>query len=297
MKNLLLILLTAALTALAWAWQQARASSACRENQTLAASLHELDARAQQADSASQAAERRSDELRARIAAYEASQAQVSAPTNPAPREALAEPDPARQGGWPAGAAYLYLPKQYLTNAQYKLLEGGRLTDEATALLGMSAAERSTVDQFFSELSNRFRQLEIGSMKRVELPQGWEGGLMGAKLESAVIYQIPGLAADVEAARQQFSQWLQQSLGAARGQLLDQAASAFFRQHLDDLGAGDRTIGFLTATERDGSQALWCATADARHGEGSFQRVMPNLAPDSQIAYYANLFGVPLPKP
>jgi hypothetical protein len=297
MKNLLLILLTAALTAFVWAWQHSRVSSVVRENETLAARLQELEARAQQADSVRQAAERRSDELHARITAREASLAPAATVTNPVLREAVAQPDPARQGGWPAGAAYLYLPKQYLTNAQYKLLDGGRLTDEAATLLGMSAVERSTVDQFFSELSNRFRQLELGSMKRIELPQGWEGGLMGAKLESAVIYQVPDLATDVEAARQQFSQWLQQSLGASRGQLLDQAASAFFRQHLDDLGAGDRTIGFLTATERDGSQALWYATADARHGDGSFQRVMPNVAPDSQIAYYASLFGVPLPKP
>jgi len=295
MKNLLLILLTAALTALVWTWQHARVRSAARENETLAASMHEIDTRAQQADSARQSAERRSDELRAKVTVREASLTQTS--THPAPREALAQPDPARQGGWPAGAAYLYLPKQYLTNAQYKLLDGGRLTDEAATLLGMSAAERSTVDQFFSELSNRFRQLELGSMKRIEPPQSWEGGLMGAKLESAVVYHVPDLATDVETARQQFSQWLQQSLGTSRGQLLDQAASAFFRQHLDDLGAGDRTVGFLTTTERDGSQALWYATADARHGEGGFQRVMPNVAPDSQIAYYANLFGVPLPKP
>ena len=297
MKNLLLILLTAALTALVWTWQHARVRSAARENETLAASMHEIDTRAQQADSARQSAERRSDELRAKATVREASLTQTSTHANPAPREALAQPDPARQGGWPAGAAYLYLLKQYLTNAQYKLLDGGRLTDEAATLLGMSAAERSTVDQFFSELSNRFRQLELGSMKRIEPPQSWEGGLMGAKLESAVVYHVPDLATDVETARQQFSQWLQQSLGTSRGQLLDQAASAFFRQHLDDLGAGDRTVGFLTTTERDGSQALWYATADARHGEGGFQRVMPNVAPDSQIAYYANLFGVPLPKP
>ena len=132
-------------------------------------------------------------------------------------------------------------------------------------------------------------------MKHIELPQGWEGGLLGGKLASAVVYQIPGLGTDADAAREQFSQSLQQALGASRAQLLDQAAGAFFRQHLDDLGAGDRTIGFLTATESDGSQTVWYATADARHGDGSFQRISPDLAPDSSIAYYASLFGVSLP--
>jgi len=297
MNKLFLILLTATLTAFVAAHQHSRLRSAVLANETLAASLHDLDDRAQQANSARKAAERRSDELRSQIAEREASLAQALPATHPPPYEALPEPDPARQGGWPAHAAYLYLPKQYLTNVQYKLLDAGRLTDEAATLLGMFPAERSSVDQLFSDLSNRFRQLELSNMKRVELPQSWEGGLLGGNLESAVVYQIPSLGTDVEAARQQFSQWLQQSLGASRAPLLDQAATAYFRQHLDDLGAGDRTIGFLTATESDGSQAVWYATADARHGEGSFQRIPPDLPPDSQIAYYANLFGVSLPKP
>jgi len=67
------------------------------------------------------------------------------------------------------------------------------------------------------------------------------------------------------------------------------------RQNLDDLGASKRLVGFVWEPERDGTHSLWYAMGDARHGEGSFQRVPEKVDPNSQVAYYANLFGVKLP--
>jgi hypothetical protein len=293
MKKLLLIALTLCLTLFVWTLKHAKYRSVTIETRTLAAKLRDLEARGRQTGATGQTATDSPGDAGPEIGDRKGS---ADPPPATAYRAApTPEPDASRQGGWPADAAFLYLPKRYLTNAQYKLLENGRLTDQAATLLGMSAAERAKVDQLFSDLFAQFRRLEYSNMKAITPPEGWQGALFGAKLESAVAYQIPGLSAEVEAARQQFAQQVQQTLGASRSQLLEPGMDSHLRQQMDDLGAGDRVIGFLTATEKDGSQTIWYGIADARHGEGSFQRVPSDVAADSQMAYYANLFGVKLP--
>ncbi len=294
MKKLLLIALTAGLTFFVWTRQHAHCRSIILENERLAATLNELEARARRADSARETAEHLSDDLRAQLTTRKSVIAQATASEPPA-YTPPAKPDASRQGGWPGNTPYFYLPKEYLTNAHYKLLEGGRLTDEAATLLGMSPAERSTVNQLFNDLFSQFRQLEVNNLIRITPPEWWQGATFGAKLESAVACQIPALSAGVDAARQSFSQQLQQTLGNSRAQLLNQETDAYLFQHMDNLGADERVIGFLTATENDGSHTVWYGISDARHGGGSFQRVPADLAPDSQIAYYANLLGVQLP--
>lgn len=295
MKKLLLILFVVCLTSLIWTRQHARRHSIIIENERLAARMDALAARAREADAARENATRLSDAARAQLATRQAALAEAAPVTNRPAFVPPAAPDPAHQGGWPTTGTYLYIPKQYLTNTHYKLLEAGRLTDDAATLLGMSAAERSAVDQLYSGLLSQFRQLEINNMRRIPLPESWEGATFGAKLESSVACQISGLAAEMDAARQAMYQQLQQTLGSSRAQLLDQDTDAYLREHMDTLGADERTIAFMTATESDGSHAIWYGIADPRHGGGSFQRVGPDLAPDSQIAYYANLLGVQLP--
>jgi DNA-directed RNA polymerase specialized sigma24 family protein len=117
----------------------------------------------------------------------------------------------------------------------------------------------------------------------------------GRKFDSGVAYRIPNLTAEVEAIRQTFSQQLNQTLGSSRAQLLEQAADSHIRQNLDDLGAGERTIGFIWQIENDGTRSVIYGIADAQHGGSSFQRIPDNLDPNSQIAYYARTFGVELP--
>jgi hypothetical protein len=78
-------------------------------------------------------------------------------------------------------------------------------------------------------------------------------------------------------------------------QIIASAADSFLRQNMSDLGAGARTVGFAWEPESDGPQSLWYAVADARNGEGTFQRLDANLDLNSQIAYCARLFGVKLP--
>ena len=298
MNKFLLIGVTACLSAAVLSAQHLRRQLLLVENEQAAAALVELEARAKESASACQTAELRATDLQRQLNAGKASlDAAAATPAPPPEPSKPAPPDPARQGGWPLGAGYIYLPKQYLTNASYKLFNGGQLTDETAALLGMSPRERATVNQSIGDVLAQFRALELKNMVAVPQPEGWAGlaGLIGGTDQKALTYQIPSLATEAQAMYQSLLQQLDQTLGAARAQLVESAADSYLRHNLDDLGANQRTIGFVQTTEPDGSYSLWYGVADAAHGEGSFQRVPEDLDPNSQTAYYAGLLGVKLP--
>jgi hypothetical protein len=300
MKKLIIIAAVCGLTFAVWRHQRPMLESVRIQNERLAAVAAELADRAQRAAAARQSAERQlaslRDELTLRRSAESDSAAQASAAQTAPP-----DPDPAHQGGWPAGAGFFYLPKQYLTNASYRLLNGGQLTDEAAALLGMSPAEREAADKSFSGLLDQFRRVEVQRMEPVAAPDGWSigaaqsPGAPGLQFDSALTYHIPDLSGDINTAQTAFLGELQQNLGASRAEIVAAAADSYIRQNLDDLGAGDRVVGFVWLPESDGTHSLWYANADARNGEGAFQRVGNDLDPNSQTAYYAGLFGVRLP--
>jgi hypothetical protein len=175
------------------------------------------------------------------------------------------------------------------------------LTDEAAALLGMSPAERESTDRAMGALLDQFRDAEIQRMELVAPPAEWPVGATpvtgapGMRFDSALTYHLPDLSGDISTAQTAFLGQLQQDLGASRADLVASTAASYLRQNLDDLGAGDRTIGFLWQAESDGACSLWYGAADARKGQGAFQRVGDDLDPNSQVAYYARLFGIKLP--
>jgi hypothetical protein len=175
------------------------------------------------------------------------------------------------------------------------------LTDEAAALLGMTPAERESTDNAFNEVLSQFRRVEIQRMEPVVAPAGWSIAASGSArapgltFDSALTYHIPDLSKDISTAQTAFLGQLQQCLGASRADIVASAADSYLRQNMDDLGAGDRIVGFVWQPESDGTHSLWYAAADARKGEGAFQRVGEDLDPNSQTAYYAQLFGIRLP--
>lgn len=300
MKKLFLIALVAALTLIVWRRQRPALVSARLQNERLASVAAELKDHAQRADSLRQSAEQQLGNLRDELKSHRTLEADMlnRNPAQPPPPPA---PDPAHQGGWPIGESFVYLPKQYLTNAAYQLLRGGQLTDEAAALLGLSHAEREATDKTFGDLLDQFRRLELQRMESIAPPAGWpigpgdSNGSPGMHFDSVLTYHIPDLSGDISAAQTAFSSQLQQTLGTSRTEIVASAADSFLRQNMDDLGSGDRIVGFVWQAEPDGTHSLWYATADARNGDGSFQRVDEDLDPNSQTAYYARLFGVKLP--
>jgi hypothetical protein len=300
MKKLFIIAAVCGLASCLWIHQRLLLHDVRIRNQRLAAVVAELKERATRAETARQSAERQLADLRRQSGSHVGAASDLAAHEPGLDLTPPVEPDPMRQGGWPQKAAFFYLPKQYLTNVSYQLLKGNRLTDEAAALFGMSAAERELTDKAFDDLVDQFRRAQIQRMEQAPPPAGW---MIGADspaphaviFDSALTYHIPDLTDDINSARTSFSDQLQQTLGPSRAQIIASAADSFFSQNMDDLGAGEHTVGFAWASESDGTQSLWYAVADARHGEGAFERVEANLDPNSQIAYYARLFGVPLP--
>ena len=300
MKKLVIIVSILGLGVAVWSRQRPQMQRIEVQNRRLAAAAEELRARAERAETARQSAEQRLADLRREWESQPVPAAAApGADSSPQPRQSL-QPDPAHQGGWPPDEAFFYLLKQYLTNANYRLLDGERLTDEAAAIFGMSAAERDAVDQAFGELADQFHRVEIQHMQLAPPPVNWANPTDPAasramSFDSVLTYRITDLSDDLDAARKAFGDQLEQALGTARAQFITPAAESYLRQDLDDLGAGDRVVGFVWERDSDGSYSLWYGRADARHGTGFFERVPNDVDPHSQTAYYARLFGVGLP--
>ena len=300
MKKLLIVAIVFGMAGFVWTRQQSQVRAIAIQNKRLSEITQELELRIQNAQTARETAKERLAELRSQTQPTDGAALNLLSGNSPAEPEKTPEPDPSRQGGWPEEAAFAYFPKQFLTNLNYRLLDGDRLTEEAAAWLGLSVDQRETVNQAFSDLIGKFRLLELQKMQSIPPPSGWITGAdpstpSAMQFDSALTYRIPDLSADIDSARRSFSQQLQQTLGPSRAELINSAADSHIRQNLDDLGAGERVVGFVWEPERDGTHSLWYAMGDARHGEGSFQRVPEKVDPNSQVAYYANLFGVKLP--
>jgi hypothetical protein len=222
----------------------------------------------------------------------------------PTPVQTLVPPDPSRNGGWPDHQPYFYLPKKDLDSVGYKLFENGRLTGDAATLFGMTAPEREAVDGAYDDLWHRFRQLEIDRMKPVEMPPQPDTNSPVWRYVSpfiwthlrpgTVAYHIPALGQDVDALRTGFADSLQRILGSARADYLAGAVNDYVARNLDDLGQNARTIAFIPFSQPNGQTDLvYCVVNEGI--DGTTTSLPRPLAPDSQAAYYAQLFGVDLP--
>ena len=203
-------------------------------------------------------------------------------------------PDPRQLGGWPEKTDYLYFSKHHLANVDYKLLAGDRLTEQAALLMGMSSEESEAVNRSFSNLLGRFGQLEIESMEQVDPAANWGIDDL-AEVEFSLSSRIPDLQEAIQEERQLFTQQMEQILGPSRAALMADASDTYLRQNVDDLGSGERTVGFFWESSGDGTHSIWYGISGEQYGTGTYHRISEDYDPDSQMAYYARLFGVTLP--
>jgi len=210
----------------------------------------------------------------------------------PAPKAGeIVPPDSARQGGWPAKAAYFYLPKKDLGAVGYKVIEANRLTAEAATLFGMTSAERSAVDSAYDEMWRKYRQLEIDHMEPVDLPAQWA---KWPAPDESISYRIPSLAKEAEALRSSFESSLGETLGAPRAAYLLEALNAFIASKLNNLGANARIISFGRFHHNDGTVVPVYGIVNEGINASASGITRP-LPADSQAAYYARLLGVDVP--
>lgn len=231
-----------------------------------------------------------------------------SATVPPQPSEAIVPPDPALQGGWPASVLYFYLPKKDLGSVGYQLFENNRLTDDAATLFGMTATEREAVDTAYDDLWRKFRELEIERMKPMALPTDWDssterspwGGLITpylwkqAKANGCIAYYIPSLEKEAAALSNEFASTLEQTLGTVRAGCLLGAANDYIATRLGNLGRNARCVAFLKALQPDGKKQFVYAIENVGINS-STKAIQSPLDPDSEEAYYAQLFGVDVP--
>ncbi|MEJ2008998.1 MAG: hypothetical protein P8Z30_12730 [Acidobacteriota bacterium] len=224
------------------------------------------------------------------------------------PSEAIVPPDPTRHGGWPARVPYFYLPKKDLDSVGYRLFENNRLTDGAATLFGMTTGEREAVDAAYDDLWRKFRELEIEQMKPMALPNDWEAlperspwRLLitpylwkQAKANGCIAYYLPSLEKESAALSNEFASTLEQTLGTVRAGCLLGSANDYIATRLGNLGRKARCVGFIKVLQPDGKKQFVYAIENVGIN-GSTKAIQSPLDPDSEEAYYAQLFGVDVP--
>ena len=290
MKKLLLVAAIACIGTLIFHFQHRRRVLLEYQNVRLASMAATLKKRAEENARLQAVAEEQLHPLEAKLSAQEALQDE---PLRKEIERAIpVPPDVSHQGGWPKGADYFYLPKTFLQQASFRIMNDQRLSEEAAQLYNLSAAEREDVDRAIGDLFAQFRGAESERMELVNPPDEWGHG----QFASAVAYHIPSFSDDVGKWRQALQQRLEATLGEGRSRLLSPGIDDYLRQEWNDLGEDERTVGFVWHPEADGSQSVWYAIQGERHGAGTFRRYMPGADGKSSFAHYAELFGVELPK-
>jgi hypothetical protein len=121
-------------------------------------------------------------------------------------------------------------------------------------------------------------------MELVDLPEEWCHG----QFASGIAYHIPAFSEDVVTWRRELQQRLEATLGEERSSLLGQEIDEYLRAEWNDLGEGERTVGFVWHPEANGSQSIRYAIKDLRHGAGTFRRHLPGGDTDSSFAHWQN---------
>jgi hypothetical protein len=290
MKRLLLAGAIICIGALVFRSQHHRRTLIEKRNVQLAAMADVLKKRSEEIARAQALAEEKMTPLELALAARQASG--IQAPREAASPPAPAPPDPTRQGGWPQNADYFYLPKTFLQQASFEVLNQQQLSDEAASLFNLTEPEREDVNRAIGDLFAQLRSAESERMQLVELPVEWTRGMFA----SGVAYHIPSFSGDVAAWREGLQQRLGAILGPERSALLGSGLDDHLRDNWNDLGESERTVGFVWHPESNGTQSLWSATRDQRHGDGTFRRYLPGGHDEPSFRHYADLFGVELPK-
>ena len=284
MSNLIIIIGVLAAAGTVFLKQRASLADIHGANRQLASQSGDLHARAAGWEQRQAVLQRQLAQTEDRLRHLQEKQTALPSPNT----ERIVAPDTSRQGGWPAKAAYFYLPKKDLGSVGYRLLEGNRLTDDATLLFGMTAAEREAVDAAYDQMWRRFRELEIQRMEPAETPKKW------THMQDSISYRIPSLETEARALRAEFEAGLQQTLGATRAKYLSEAADDFLARNLDDLGQHARIISFGYIHQPKGQVQRMYGILDEATGVGQ-ARSFTELEADWPISYYARLFGVDVP--
>lgn len=307
MNNLLITFATLLAAGVVLVEQHVSLARMRARNEQLATQADVLRARMARLDERSARLQRQLSEEQEVLNAVRQQNPEVNPPSSPA----LVPPDPACHGGWPTTTPYFYLPKKDLACVGYRLLEGQRLTEVAATLFGMTPAERQAVDAAYADLYRKHRQLEIERMKPVEMPASrkelpqsspWRyfSPYLWEKASGYIAYNIPSLESQAGVLSNEFASAIEQALGKVRAGYLLPAADTCIARRMDDtsrlnnLAWNARLVAFFQVPGPHGRTNLVYAVAN--EGVNGWTRTIQSpVNPDSQEAYYAQLFGVDLP--
>jgi hypothetical protein len=165
-------------------------------------------------------------------------------------------PDPESEGWWPTNKPYFYLhkdlletvrlrdhaikqdqlpagtPKDAAYEIENRLFQDDHLNENMATLLGLTDAEKTAVEQTYTNLTQQVRALEAAAIQRVDPPQTDASG--------AVFARIPSLKSEVAPLLREAHESLESAIGTTRTELMEKQAEIFFNEHGDGLRSAPR---------------------------------------------------------
>lgn len=169
-------------------------------------------------------------------------------------------PGPEVEGWWPANQPYFYLRKDLLPFVRFndidrtpeevrasglefradtdysienRLFTQDKLNEQMVKLLGMTPAERASVERVYNDLRREVREMEAAKIQPLNPPETVDN-------TRVVIARLPSLAADLEPLLDEARNTIQNTLGPKRSELLFQQAEQYFNRYCDGLGSAGR---------------------------------------------------------
>lgn len=163
------------------------------------------------------------------------------------PKIPLTELNVQAEGQWPDARPYFYLAKKHLPGIDYDAFRAdASLSREAAATFGMSPGEKQAVNQSFSELLSRIREVELQGAYLTNTTDAF----VRERPEEKISVFVPGVG-DIQQLRDEFAAEINSVLGSERAALfLEKAREA--QGQFESFSGKDRVITFIPKDHMSG---------------------------------------------
>ncbi len=230
--------------------------------------------------------------LAARQIRLHGAEADLAAAETEAMQAVPPDPDPAKEGAWPAAQPYFYVAKRRLKDIGYlPILPNDQVAPTAAALFAMSPQERAAVEAAARDFRQGLNSLELEHAQKLDPAPG-----VNTDDHREVSFRVPAVTNGVEQLAQSFNAAVTSALGAERGGLFLDHANDWLdreaREFSDSTGEFSSeawTITYRADRKPDGSVDHWIQLKNP-HATRSLPVHFP-LEPSSGLWRYAHLFG------
>ncbi len=229
------------------------------------------------------------DDLQKRLAARQTTlhgaESDLAGAETEAMQAAPPDPDPAKEGAWPAAQPYFYVAKRRLKDIGYPtFLPNEQVSPAAAALFAMTPQEQAAVDAAARDFQQGLAALELAHAQKLDPPQG-----RNTEDHREVSFRVPVVTNGVEQLIQPFDAAVTASLGAERAGLFLDRANDWLEEQAQEFSEKDWTITYSADRKADGSIEHQIRMNNPRGTH--YMPVYFPLEPSSPIWRYTHFFG------